>query len=82
MAQQLNLFDKKTTKETQADRVLQMLRDNEMGVCATDFNKAYIPRFSARLLELRKAGHVIENRKCFQTSHNHYTKQTRYVLLS
>ena len=79
MTQQLDLF--KTSKETQADRVLQMLRDSEMGVCAVEFLQACVPRFSARLHDLRKAGHLIENRKCFATSHRHQTKQLRYVLL-
>ena len=82
MTQQLGLFDKpRTAKETQADKVLQMLRDAEMGVCGTDFLQARIPRYSARILELRKAGHEIENRKCFATSHRHLTKQVRFVLL-
>ena len=79
MTHQLGLF--KTEKESQSDRVLQMLRDNELGVCGTDFLKAHVPRYSARLLELRRAGHVIENRKCHAYSHHHRTKQTRYVLL-
>ncbi len=80
MTPQLGLFDK-PTKETQADKVLQMLRDSEMGVCANEFIQAHVPRFSARLLELRKAGHEIENRKCFLPSHRHQTRQYRYVLL-
>ena len=79
MTQQFNLS--KTEKESQADRVLAMLRDSELGVCGTDFLAAYIPRFSARLLELRRAGHVIEKRKCFAYGHHHRTKQVRYVLI-
>ena len=79
MSQQLGLFA--TEKETQADRVLQMLRSAEMGVCANEFLNARIPRFSARLHDLRKQGHIIENRKCFLTSHRHQTKQVRYVLI-
>lgn len=35
MTQQLALFDKKTVKVSQADRVLRMLRENEIGLCAT-----------------------------------------------
>ncbi len=66
---------------TQTDKVLGMLKENDLGVCATTFNREYIPRFSARILELRKQGHEIEKRKCFQTSHNHHTKQVRYILM-
>ena len=78
MTQQLALF--KTVRQSQTDKVLAMLRDAKMGVCATDFNRAYIPRFGARLKELRDAGHLIEKRKCF--SHNHHTHQVRYVLIA
>ncbi len=77
MTQQLGLFP-----ETQADRVLQMLRESELGVCGTEFTNAYVPRYSARLKELRDAGHRIENRKCHALSHHHRTKQTRYVLIA
>ena len=79
MTQQLDLF--KTAKESQADRVLQMLRDSEMGVCAVEFLQARIPRFGGRIFDLRRAGHVIEKRKCFATSHQHQTRQVRYVLI-
>ena len=83
MTQQLGLFDTpRTAKETQCDKVLKMLRDSEMGVCAVEFLQARIPRFGGRLFDLRRAGHEIENRKCFATSHRHQTKQVRYVLLA
>ena len=74
MTLQLDMFE-----TSQADRVLRMLRENELGICGTDFLKVRIPRYSARLKELRNAGHVIENRKCH--SHHHQTKQVRYILI-
>lgn len=80
MTQQLML------KETQADRVLDMLRDSEIGVCAVEFLQARIPRFGGRIFDLRRAGHVIENRRCngahlrAQDS-EHLTRQVRYVLI-
>lgn len=77
MTLQLALFD----KTTQADRVLQMLRDSEIGVCAVEFLQERIPRFGGRIFDLRRAGHVIENRRCHATSHRHQTKQVRYVLM-
>lgn len=80
MTQQLGLFDK-VKPPSQADRVLRMLEESELGVCAVDFLEAYIPRFSARLKEIRDTGRVIEKRKCFSTSHRHRTRQVRYVLM-
>lgn len=45
---------------TQRDRVLGMLRGaGAAGVTTAEFLTAYVPRFSARIEELRKAGHVI-----------------------
>ena len=83
MTQQLNLFDKpRTAKETHRNKVLRMLSDSELGVCSTEFLKARMPRFSARLKELRNMGHEIENRKCFATSHRHTSHQVRYILLA
>lgn len=47
-------------------------------VCGTDFLRAYIPRYSARVLELRQAGHLIESRPC--KFHDHQSAQTVYEL--
>jgi hypothetical protein len=45
---------------TQRERVLNMLRDaGSDGVSSNDFFRACLPRFSARVHELRNAGHTI-----------------------
>lgn len=66
-------------KVTQGDRVLDMLRGSEIGVCGVEFLDARIPRFGGRIFDLRRAGHVIENRRC--TSHRHQSRQIRYILI-
>jgi hypothetical protein len=49
---------------TQRERVLHMLQTaGERGVTTADFLQAHIPRFSARIGELRKDGHVIETKR-------------------
>lgn len=62
----------------QRERVLMMLKSGP--VCGTDFLKVYVPRYSARILELRQQGHVIESRPCKNTWHGHATAQTVYEL--
>lgn len=61
---------------SQRDRVLLMLKAGP--VCGTDFLRAYIPRYSARILELRQQGHVIIDRPC--RFHDHESRQTIYEL--
>lgn len=57
---------------TQREEVLVMLRDGHgYGVCGTVFLQAYIPRYSARIGELRKEGWEITKRKCVNLHHNH-----------
>ena len=46
---------------TQIEKVKQMLEDaGDSGVTTQEFLQAYIPRFSARILELREQGLDIE----------------------
>ena len=47
---------------TQRDRVLSLLRDGP--VCSTTFLSEHVPRFSARLFELRNDGYRIIKRRC------------------
>lgn len=62
----------------QREKVLAMLKTGP--VCGTDFLAAYVPRYSARILELRQQGHVIESRPCRNGWHQHETAQTVYEL--
>jgi hypothetical protein len=49
---------------TQREQVLHMLeRAGERGVTTADFLQAYMPRFSARIKELRDAGHRIDTER-------------------
>ena len=51
----------------QRERVLALLRDGPQ--CTSDFAAAYLPRFGARIWELRRAGHTITNRRCDKHPH-------------
>ena len=63
---------------TQRERVLLMLKAGP--VCGTDFLSAYIPRYSARILELRQQGFLIVNRPCRMEHHGHRSGQTVFEL--
>lgn len=61
---------------TQRDRILAALR---MGpVCGTQFLQMFIPRYAARIHELRKDGFVIGTRPC--RMHDHSSAQIVYEL--
>lgn len=49
-------------------------------VCGTDFLRAYIPRFGARIYELRQLGFVVVERPCRMGHHDHESRQTVYEL--
>ena len=52
----------KNSNPTQCQRILQRLEDGEWH-SVTEFLQMYIPRYSARLLELKKNGYKFEKRK-------------------
>jgi hypothetical protein len=65
---------------TQSQEILYRL---QMGpVCGTDLLRMFIPRYAARILELRQAGHQIETRTCRDDRHQHRNKQIEYVLVT
>jgi len=65
---------------TQSQEILYRL---QMGpVCGTDLLRMYIPRYAARILELRLSGHQIETRTCTNSLHDHRSKQVEYVLVT
>lgn len=66
----------KVRRMNQRDRVLNMLKAGP--VCGTDLLRAYIPRYSARIYELRQQGHVISSEPC--KLHDHRDTQTVYRL--
>ena len=65
---------------TQLERVLEALRANIDGVCGTLFLKEGIPRYAARIGELRSAGHNITRVKCPYFYHTHSGNIASYRL--
>lgn len=67
---------------TQRNEVLDMLR-NRAWVCGTEFLDARIPRYSARLNELRSKGFVISDRVCANPQHRyqHRSRQWEWHLV-
>jgi len=66
---------------TQVETIMQALTIRGAdGVCGTEFLDVHIPRYAARILELRDAGNTIVTVPCRE--HNwHTTHQIRYVLI-
>lgn len=66
---------------TQRDRVLTMLRTaSTFGVCGVEFLDSRIPRYSARIEELRSAGWDVQKRKCDRAGHGHGSAQFVYYV--
>jgi len=64
---------------SQSDTVLWMLRRG--WTCGSEFrDDAHIPRYSARLTELRASGWGLDRRKC--TRHRHKTVQYEWRVVS
>ena len=64
-------------KPTQRSRIMSWLEAGP--VCGTTMLRFHIPRYAARINELRRDGHTIITRPC--TQHHHDTAQVEYVLL-
>ena len=62
----------------QRERVLTMLKAGP--VCGTDFLRQFIPRYSARIYELRQLGLTVTERPCRFSHHDHESRQTVYEL--
>lgn len=60
----------KGSRPTQIQRILYMLWESDE-VCGSRFYRAYIPRFSAQIHRLRRAGYVITKRPCDIEAHDH-----------
>lgn len=68
-----------SSSTTQRDRILWLLRDRR-AVCANDMLEMRMPRYAARILELRKAGFAIVTRKCSQHDF-HRSRVVEYKLV-
>lgn len=62
---------------SQKATVQQLLETCPDGVCGTRFLELHIPRYSARINELRKDGYTISRRTCTNPYHQH--RGTQYV---
>lgn len=69
------------TSQSQLDLVLRLLLENE-SVCSSEFYRRYIPRFGARIWELRRAGYVIYRTKCEDPTHLHRNRAYAYELVA
>ncbi len=65
---------------TQKERTLSMLRTLHQGVCGTMFLEARMPRYAARILDLKHDGHRIEKISCPYSYHGHAKAIATYRL--
>lgn len=71
--------DTRPRRQTQTDLVLRLLMEND-AVCGSEFYRRYLPRFGARIWELRRAGYVIYRSKCVDPTHLHRNRAFAYEL--
>jgi hypothetical protein len=77
---QMMLDDPDLDARTQNQRVLDALRQWPAGVCGTQFLEMHIPRYAARVGELRDDGHTIDNVACPHGWHRHNSRIATYQL--
>ena len=65
---------------TQTEQILAMLRTGP--VCGTRFLTRRIPRYPARIYELKQEGHAIGKRRCGDPWHRHASAQWEWFLIS
>lgn len=70
------LLEPKVERPSQRERILRLL--NAGPVCGTSFLFLKMPRYSARIWELRKVGFNITTRRC--TDPRHHSRQVEYIL--
>ena len=63
---------------TQRQQILERLKARP--TCGTVFLKMQIPRYAARISELRGDGWWITTRRCREAGHGHRTRQVVYTL--
>lgn len=65
----------------QRERVLRLLLDRD-AICGTEFLQLHLPRATARIFELRKAGYVIQRTQCDNSQHRHLNPQWQWSLVA
>ena len=63
---------------SQKDHIARLLHTGP--VCGTRLLELRMPRYAARIAELRDSGLNIETRRCQNPNHFHQSKQVEYVL--
>ena len=76
---QQNLTEQKPP--TQKEQVLQALMLRPGGVCGTQFLEGRIPRYAARILDLKHDGHWIDRVSCPYSLHTHPSAVATYKLI-
>jgi hypothetical protein len=65
--------------QSHRDHILSMLLDGP--VCGTTMLREYMPRYAARIGELRNDGYNIKTVTCKVGTHEHRTRQVQYELV-
>lgn len=76
-----NPIGEKVNSFNQRDRVLQLLMENER-VCGPMFLREHLPRFGARLWEMKREGFVFERERCLIPGHAHRSVQWSWQLIA
>jgi len=70
--------DTTTKPPTQAERVFKML--SRGWVCGSEFLEAHLPRYGARIYELRQDGWYVSKRQCQHPWHRHESVQWQWKI--
>ncbi len=65
---------------SQKQVTLAMLRNVPDGICGTVFLQNNIPRYSARIADLRADGYTIDTLPCDHPYHHHASRQWKFAL--
>jgi hypothetical protein len=76
----LNFRHGQDSGATQLEKVLALLLQGP--VCGVTFYERYLPRATARIFELRRAGYVIDRRRCSRPDHRHRSPQYEFELIA
>ena len=66
---------------SQKETILGLLRNYREGICGTYFLEAHIPRYAARINELRNEGYTIDSISCPSPYHTHRANIATYQLV-
>lgn len=67
---------------TQTERVLAALQESGTGVCGVTLEDMRIPRYAARIRNLKDKGYRIEKVECPHAHHQHNSQIATYQLVA